>query len=119
MRDGGPDLSSLLPPIRARREDVAERWYLAIARTSFSPRRAQQVRAELLGLTDVAIESLAGEPFDEARARTVGEGMARLHYLQPAALDAMLRILGEDLVAGVTPDERAELQPRLTALLGA
>lgn len=119
MGDGVPDGSSLLSHLRARREDVAERWYVAIARTSFSPRRAQQVRAELLSLTDQAIEALASEAFDEARARAVGEGMARLHYLQPAALDAMLRVLGEDLVAGVAAEQRAELHPRLTALLAA
>lgn len=119
MRSDGPDRSGLLPLLRARREEVAERWYVAIARTSFSPRRAQQVREALLELTDLAIGAVASEPLDEAQARAVGEGLAQLHYLQPAALDAMLRILGDDLVAGVPSDRRVELQPRLTALLGA
>ncbi len=119
MPDDQTVAPALLLALRARRDEVAERWYVAIARTSFSPRRAQQVRAELLALTDRAIDALVGESFDVAAANAVGEGLARLHYLNPAALEAMLRILGEDLVSGVPPEVRVALQPRVTAVLGA
>src|SRR5579859_2429705 len=119
MPDRGGDVSALLPALRARREEIAEHWHTAVARTSFSPRPAQQVREALLALTDRATDALVSEPFDEAQAQAVGEGLAHLHYLQPAALGAMLRVLGDDLVAGVSPDQRTELAPRLTALLAA
>lgn len=41
---------------------IVDRWYAAIARTSFTPRPATEVRAELRALLDRAIAPLLVQP---------------------------------------------------------
>lgn len=113
------DRSSLLPLLHARREAIADRWYTTIARTSFTPRRATDVRAELLALTDQVIALLVREPFDRAAARDIGAALARLHYVHADALAGTLDVLGQQLVAGLPANQTLALHDTLTALLGA
>ncbi|HZS87322.1 MAG TPA: HAMP domain-containing sensor histidine kinase [Chloroflexota bacterium] len=106
---------------------IVDRWYAAIARTSFTPRPATEVRAELRALLDRAIAPLlvqpGAEPPGEATVqeagREVGATLARLRYVHHAALGEILSILGRELVAELPAEQAAALHPRLMALLGA
>src|SRR5689334_14640375 len=98
---------------QAHRAEIAGRWYAAIARTSFSPHRASELRADLLALTDRAIAVLLSEPFARDEARAVGAALPGLHYVSPEALDRTVDLLGRELAAGLPPEEAAALQPRL------
>lgn len=105
--------------LQARRAAIADRWYEAVARTGFSPRRAADVREALHALTDQAIAVLADESFVRSRARDIGARLAQLHYVHPDALDGTLNALATELVAGLSADQAGVLHARLAALLGA
>ncbi len=85
---------SLHDALAARRSAIADRWYRAVARTGFAPLGGPEVRARLLALTDRAIAALLAEPFEPAEARAIGAALAALHYLDPAALESTLVVLG-------------------------
>ncbi|HZB94569.1 MAG TPA: ATP-binding protein [Herpetosiphonaceae bacterium] len=108
----------LLQTFLGRREIIADAWYTAIARTSFTPLTAPEARQKLATLTEQAIGALLAEPFDRRGAQAVGAALARLHYLQPAALGGTLEVLGHKLVEDLPADEAAALQRRLAMLLG-
>ena len=105
--------------LQARRGEIADHWYEAIAHTSFVPRRVAMVRDELRALTDQVIDALLDEPVGRDRARAVGSALAALHYVHPDALDGTLDVLGRRLMDGLSPDQAQALQPRLMTLLGA
>jgi len=105
--------------LTARREVIADRWYRAVAHTGFAPLGGPEVRARLLALTNRAIAALLAEPFEPAEARAIGAALAALHYLDPAALESTLVVLGGELLADVPPAALPLFSPRLTTLFGA
>lgn len=114
---------SVRPPLprfsRQRRAKIADHWYTAIARTSFSPHRAEEVRDTLLVLTDHLISTLRSEPFAPEQARQIGATLAGLHYLQPSALAGTLDVLARQLVEGLSPERLSAVHPRLSAVIAA
>jgi PAS domain S-box-containing protein len=111
-----------MPPLRtlldARRGQIADRWHMALAPTSFVPYGWQEVRDRLVALVERVLEALCAEPPDRPGAQAVGADLARLHYRQPEALSVTQEALGAGIVAGLRPAQVVALQPRLTALLG-
>ncbi len=103
----------------ARRAAIADRWYRAVVHSGFAPFSGREVRARLLALTDRAIAALLAEPFEPTEARAIGSTLAALHYLDPAALESTLVVLGRELLADVPPAALPLFSPRLTTLLGA
>jgi PAS domain S-box-containing protein len=97
---------------------TADAWYKAIARTSFVPFKAVEVRQHLVGLTEEAIALLLAESLDHDGAKAIGASLASLHYLEPEALGGTQEVLAQQLVEGLPAEQVAELQPRLAALLG-
>jgi PAS domain S-box-containing protein len=108
----------LLQIFLGRREVIADAWYTAIARTSFTPLTAPEARQKLATLTEQAITALLVEPFDRRGAQAVGAALARLHYLQPTALGGTLEVLGRKLIEDLAPNDWPVVQPRLAMLLG-
>ncbi len=110
------DLPHLISTHSAR---IAERWYRAIAHTTFTALPAEAIRRQLAALTDRAVGLLLAESFDERRGEEIGATLARLRFLDPQALRQTLAILGAGL-AGDLPVGDTEPSPtRLTMLLGA
>lgn len=109
----------LLSMLQARRAEIADQWYEAIARTSFTPRPATDVRAALNALADRAITVLLDEDFVPQQARSIGAALADLHFIHPDALERTLEVLAAQLPAALSPRQRGALRPRLGALLGA
>lgn len=105
--------------LQARRAEIADRWFEAIARTSFTALPAAEVRAELNALTEQAIDVLLDEAFAQERARSIGTALANLHFIHPNALERTLDVLARQLVDGLSPRQLDALHPRLGALLGA
>ncbi len=97
---------------------IADDWYEAIARTSFVPFKAVEVRRHLVGLTKETIALLLAESLDHDRAEAIGLSLASLHYLEPEALGGTQEVLCRYLTGGLFTEQVAELQPRLAALLG-
>lgn len=104
--------------LEARREEIATAWQQAIRDTCFVPLADAEVQRELRGLVERAIEVLLAESFDAPPAEAIGAALARLRYLQPAALGRTQEVLARELVADLPPEAGAALQPRLAALLG-
>lgn len=109
----------LLATLRARCEAIADRWYRAVAGTSYSSLDGSEVRARLVTLTDRASDVLLAEPFAPDQAGAIGAELAALHYLRPVALGRTIEVLARELVADAPAASRAALQPRLAVLLGA
>ena len=103
----------------ACRSQVADTWFRAIAGTSFTPRPLAEIRARLSELVDIAIDALFADPFPESAAVALGSALAELHYLDARALAGTLRALGLGLSSNLSPEESAELHPRLIDLLAA
>src|SRR5215212_10091588 len=110
--------AQLLRALQGHREAIVRHWHEAIARTSFVPLSSGEVRQRLGELTDEAIAALLAESFERPRAEAIGAALARLHYVQPAALGGTLEALAGQLLAGLPAEQVAALQPRLAALLG-
>lgn len=103
--------------LQARRAEIADRWFEAIARTSFTPLPAAEVRAELNMLTERTIEVLLDEDFTRQQARSIGAALADLHFIHPDALERTLDVLAAQLPDGLSPRQSDALRPRLGALL--
>lgn len=110
--------SQLLQGLRDRREIIADLWYKAIARTSFTALMEHEARTALLALTEQTVTALLAEPFQRRPAQAIGAALARLRYLQPEALARTQEVLGLQLVEGLSPEGSTVLQPRLITLLG-
>lgn len=114
-----PHQAHVVQIISARQSAVADEWYRAVARTSFTALRAADVRSRLLTLTEHLTLILVGEPFEPAAAQDVGAALAELGYVQPQALGGSLDVLGRQLTGGLSTAQAVAMQPRLAALLGA
>jgi PAS domain S-box-containing protein len=113
-----PSLRSQLEMLLLQRcQAVAERWQRAIAQTSYVALDATQAGHELADLTRRAAMLLIAEPFDRDKPQEIGAAVARLHYLQPDALGQTIGILASCFSEGLSAEQSAVLQPRLTALL--
>src|SRR6185437_2529831 len=73
-----------IPPLRtlldARRGQIADRWHMALAPTSFVPYGWQEVRDRLVELVERVLDVLCAEPLDRQGAQAVGADLAQLHY---------------------------------------
>jgi PAS domain S-box-containing protein len=103
--------------VRQRREEIAEQWYRAVARSSFIPRSGAEVRPCFSTLTEQSIDLLLAEPFDRQQAQIIGATLARLGYAHPETLGRTLEVLTHHLLAGVPPSQCPALHSRLTLLL--
>ena len=112
------DRSQLLQILHSRSDEIAGSWYAAIARISFVPLSATEVRQRLAELTEQAIRLLLAEPFEPHQAEAIGASLASLHYVQPEALGQTLELLAGQLVEGLPAGQVVALQPRLAALIG-
>lgn len=110
--------SQLLQGLRDRREIIADLWYQAIARTSFTALMEHEARAALLALTEQTVTALLAEPFQRQQAQAIGAALAHLRYLQPEALGRTQAVLGLQFFEGLSPEDSTVLQPRLITLLG-
>jgi PAS domain S-box-containing protein len=113
------ELGQLADILRSRSEAIADRWYRAIAPTSFVSLSSREIRARLAALATRAIDALLGEPFPRQEARAIGAELADLHYLHPDALSGTQEVLGQALLADLPAERSVALQPRLAVLLGA
>jgi len=113
-----PSLRTHLEKVLLERcEVMADGWYQAIARTSYLPLAATDIRRRLADLAGQATALLVGEPFDGSQAQEIGAALAQLHCLQPEALGQTIGVLAQGFVEGLPADQAAALQPGLTALL--
>ena len=96
---------------------LAHEWYSAIAGTCYPALGATQVRRELKLQAGKAIELLATQPLDCLAAEQIGAALARLHYIQPIALEGTLRVLRDQLGAMRPAQGVAEYMEQLAALL--
>src|ERR687893_318811 len=108
--------SQLVELFQERKEIIADRWYRAVARTSFVPLTAEDARCHLTGLTEQAIQVLLAERFLNHQARAIGAGLALLHYIHPDALGNTQMVLASELLAGLPDEDRATLYARLAEL---
>jgi PAS domain S-box-containing protein len=111
-------IENLAQVLHSRRDEIADKWYQAIAWTSFAPMSATKVRQRLVELTEQAITLLLAEPFERRQAEAIGASLANLHYIQPQTLGQTQEVLASQLVAGLPAERVIALQPRLAALLG-
>ena len=109
--------ATLRDRLLSNRPALADAWFQGIAATSFTPRPLAEVRARLDQLVGEAVELLASDAFDTSLARSIGAALVDLHYLNAKAAIATVRVLGEQLVTGLSVEEAAVLQPRIIELL--
>jgi PAS domain S-box-containing protein len=107
----------LVQDLRARCDAIADRWYEAIARTSYASLRVADLRRQIGAWTEQATELLVAEPFEHDKARAIGTALADLHYLQPEALGRSVGVLADQLVEGMPGDLIQAVRPNLAALL--
>jgi PAS domain S-box-containing protein len=116
-----PSLRAHLEKVLPERcEAVADGWYQAIAKTSYLPLAATDIRRRLTDLAGQAAALLVHEPFDEDQAqgsRLIGATLAQLHCLQPEGLGQTIGVLARGFVDGLPADQAAALHPGLAALL--
>ena len=116
------------PSLRAQLEKVllercaavADGWYQAIARTSYLPLPATEIRRQLADLACQAAALLVDEPFDGDSAqssRLIGASLAQLHCLQPEGLGQTIGVLARGFVEGLPADQAAALHPSLAVLV--
>ena len=108
--------SQLMEVLHSRRDAIADRWYRAIARDSYVPLAAGEVRQHLREWTEQMISLLCAEQVDEAMAREIGASFARLHYIQPKTLGRTLGVLTRHIPEGLPAEQVPGLQSRLAVL---
>jgi len=109
--------SQLHQDLSARREEIADDWYRAIAHTGFTSFGAPVVRLRLLDLTERAITFLCAERVDRAEARGVGKALVDLQFSHPKSLSNSQEVLACQFSAGLSANQAASLQPRLIIFL--
>ena len=103
-----------------RRDEIADRWYRAIAWTGFTSSSAADMRQQLATLTEQVMAVLLTEPFERHQAQTIGRALAHIHYYaQPETLGRTQELLACQLVEELSAEQAILLQPHLAALLGA
>jgi PAS domain S-box-containing protein len=110
--------AELIRVLQARCDDVAERWYRAVAATGFTSLDSARVRRRFVELAGQLISLLSDESVDSDRAETIGSAVADLHYIQPEAWDRTQEVLRRQLVDGLLPDQVRVVRPWLAACIG-
>ncbi len=115
MADADAPLKQILS---ARRVQLAYSWRHGIARMGYVPLSASELRESFLSLADQTIAALADEVDDADTARRIGSSLVNMGYTAPEILGTTLKLLGEHLLAGLSPADLQALQPRLATVLG-
>jgi|GEM_PF-5417394 hypothetical protein len=104
---------------RLRRQSTAlsRAWQRAIAPTGFANFDSDEVRQQLVGLTERLMTLLLDEAAPAAGAQEIGAAVARLHYVQPDALGQTQAVLAQHLLPELHRAERGSLELRLVHLL--
>lgn len=105
--------------LSARRDEIAARWYEAIARQTFPPFAESEVLAQLSTLVEQAITVLTDTLFAPDVAEEIGAALVRLRYLDPATLQQTISLLSEELGKELPAASSETLRARVPALLGA
>jgi len=100
-----------------RRDAIANSWHKAIAPAGAAGPSEAKVHQYLIRLTDEAITAMFAEPFEYDRVEAIGASLAGLHNVEPEVLERTREVLAQQLVEDLPPEQVAELQPRLAALL--
>jgi DNA-binding CsgD family transcriptional regulator len=107
-----------LPEIlKHRREVLTRKWQRNITETCYVPFPAETIRRKLDRLTEKAIAFVLSRSSEETQAESIGQELAKLHYLQPEVLSRTQRLLSDEMLAGLSAAQIARLQPRITSLL--
>ena len=112
------DDTDLRQSMQARRAEITDHWYRAVARTSFTVRGVVDVRQLFATLTGRVIDLLFAESFDRQHAQAIGATLADLVYADPEALGCTQEILTHQLVAELPPSQHLALHARLALLFG-
>jgi PAS domain S-box-containing protein len=102
-----------------RRAALADRWRRGIARTSYVPLGAGELREAFLRLVDQAVAGLVDEIDVASVGRQVGSTLVGMGYTTGGALGTTLEILAQDVLAGLPSEHMQSLQPRLVIVLSS
>jgi len=102
-----------------RREEIAARWYAAIAHQTFSPFAASEILTHLGALVAQAVAILTDASFAADAAEEIGATLVRLRYLDPTTLSETITVLGEEFGKEIPIPLHDVLRERIPALLGA
>ncbi len=103
--------------LMARRGEIADSWYRAIAPTGFSPEPSGEIRRHLEELVVRLVTVLFADVADWEGARSAGRALVGLHYLHSETIGRTEEVLARELAEGLAPAELAALHPRLARLL--
>jgi PAS domain S-box-containing protein len=109
--------SRLAQSLRDRQGSIAEAWYTAVARTSFSPFSPAELRRLLFELTSQAIDLMFLDSLEPAKAVPIGAALAGFHFTQPEALGRTQTVLARALLQDLAAEQGLALRPNLIALL--
>ncbi|CAA9479087.1 MAG: hypothetical protein AVDCRST_MAG25-2645 [uncultured Rubrobacteraceae bacterium] len=109
--------SEFIHLLRRCRATLIEDWRAAIAGTSFTPLSNAEVRRQLEGLTDQAIDLLLSESLDRGCAREIGAALAGMHYLSPEVIGRTQEVLAKHFRESIPSAYVGLLQPRVATLL--
>jgi len=113
------DQSQVRKILCGRRDAIADSWYRAITQVSCASLPAEEVRQQLVGLTEQAIAVLVTEPFEHRKAQAIGVALSQLPCTQSEVLGRSQELLAYQLIRDLPVDQIVALQPRLVALIGA
>jgi PAS domain S-box-containing protein len=104
--------------LSARRVQLADRWRRGIAGTGYVPLGASELSEVFLALADDTIGVLIDQAADARAARRIGAELVSIGYTAPEVLGTTLELLGEQLIAGLSPVDLQRVQPRLAVVQG-
>jgi PAS domain S-box-containing protein len=109
----------LFSTLRSRHECIADIWSDTVLQTGSGTHDTATAIARFNALLDQFTSILVTEPVDEHAAQTIGEELAKFHYLQPETLGKTQALLLHMFTADLPADQLVFLLPRLSRLLGA
>lgn len=111
--------ADLFSTLRSRHECIADIWSDTVLQTGSGTHDTATAIARFNALLDQFTGILLTEPVDENAAQTIGEELAKFHYLQPETLGKTQTLLLHMFTADLPADQLVFLLPRLSCLLGA
>ena len=100
-----------------RRDGLADSWRRAVARTSYVPLSAAELREQFALLAEQAISTLDSDTDADEIARQIGRSLVALGYAAPEALGQTQAVLSLRLRAGLESEDVRVLEPGLARLL--